>query len=173
MSIAVLVVVLAAVGPASAGDSVRLQTTPPAEPRPAASMPGLVHDIAPAASDAVKVVDAFSAAISQVRLADAAQLLDPQVLILESGSTERSRDEYMRSHAIADAAFMQGAKQQLRYRQARVDGNVAWVATESTIDAEEDGKHVLLLSTETMLLTKTEGGWKIAHIHWSSRQKRS
>jgi hypothetical protein len=24
--------------------------------------------------------------------------------------------------------------------------------------------------TETMLLAKTAGGWKITHVHWSSRQ---
>jgi ketosteroid isomerase-like protein len=132
-------------------------------------MPAFVQDIAPAAADAVKVVDAFSAAIKAVKLDEAAKLLDPKVLILESGSSERSRDEYLGEHAIADAAFMQTATQQPRYRQAQASGDVAWVGTESLLETTRDGKPLLLLSTETMVLKRTEPGWRIVHIHWSSR----
>lgn len=134
-----------------------------------AGMPAFVKDIDPAAADAVNVVDAFSTAIKAVKLDQAEQLLDPQVLILESGSSERSRDEYMGGHAIADAAFMQTAHQQLRYRQARAAGDIAWVCTESLLHSMKDGKMNMLLSTETMVLRKSEDGWKIVHIHWSSR----
>lgn len=148
----------------------------PAVPQPVAldshlgaGMPVFVRNIAPAAADAVKVVDAFSTAIKAVKIDEAAKLLDPQVLILESGSSERSRDEYLREHAIADAAFMQTAHQQLRYRQAQVEGDVAWVGTESVIQTVQDKKSRVLLSTETMVLKKTPQGWKIVHIHWSSR----
>ena len=150
----------------------------PAKPAPAPQpksstaslgMPVFVQNIAPAAAEAVKVVDAFSAAIKAVKLDEAAKLLDPQVLILESGRSERSRDEYLRGHAIVDAAFMQHAQQQLRYRQAQAEGNVAWVGTESALHSMKDGKMIMLLSTETMVLKKTAQGWKIVHIHWSSR----
>lgn len=134
-----------------------------------AGKPVFVQNIAPGASDAVKVVDAFSGAIKAAKLADAALLLDPKVLILESGGSERSRDEYLGEHAIADAAFLQTAEQQLRYRQAQVVGEIAWVGTESTIETRKDGKSLLLLSTETMVLRKSALGWKIVHIHWSSR----
>jgi ketosteroid isomerase-like protein len=132
-------------------------------------MPAFVQDIAPGAADAVKVVDAFSAAIKAVKLDEAGKLLDPEVLILESGSSERSRDEYLGEHAIADAAFMQTATQQPRYRQARAEGDVAWVGTESLLETTRDGKPLHLLSTETMVLKRTEQGWRIVHIHWSSR----
>jgi len=132
-------------------------------------MPAFVQDVAPAAADAVEVVDAFSAAIKAVKLEDAGKFLDPKVLILESGSSERSRDEYLGEHAIADAAFMQTAQQQPRYRQARVEGGIAWVGTESLLQFSKNDKPVLLLSTETMVLKKATDGWKIVHIHWSSR----
>lgn len=145
------------------------------EPDKAASMgmPVFVQNVAPAAIDAVKVVDSFSTAIQSVKLDVAKNLLDPKVLILESGGSERSRDEYMGGHAIADANFLQNAHIQQRYRQAQAEGNFAWVATESEIQATEQGKKILLLSTETMLLKKTLQGWKIVHIHWSSRNKKS
>lgn len=150
----------------------------PAEPKPAPAaaspaatmgMPVFVQNIAPAAVDAVKVVDAFSAAIKAVKIDEAAKLLDPTVLILESGSSERSRDEYLGEHAIADAAFMQTTQQQLRYRQAQVSGDVAWVGTESLLTTMKDGKATMFLSTETMVLKNTAEGWRIVHIHWSSR----
>lgn len=136
---------------------------------PGQGMPAYVQDIAPGTADAVKVVDAFAAAIKAVKLADAGQLLDPKVLILESGGSERSRDEYLAEHAIADAAFMQTAHQQLRYRQAQVEGDLAWVGTESELQTVKNKKPFVLLSTETMVLRKTAQGWKIVHIHWSSR----
>ncbi len=132
-------------------------------------MPVYVQNIDPAAVGAVTVVDAFSAAIKAVKIDDAAKLLDPHVLILESGGSERSRDEYLRVHAIADAAFMQTAQQQLRYRQAQAFGEIAWVGTESAMRITKSGKTSILLSTETMVLKKTSDGWKIVHIHWSSR----
>ncbi len=152
---------------ASAGESAKPMAT--IQPVASTGMPVFVSNIAPEAIDAVKVVDAFSTAIKQVKLEDAANLLDPKVLILESGSSERSRDEYMQSHAIADAAFMQTAEQQLRYRQAQAEGNIAWVGTESIVSRMNDGKPMHLLSTETMILRKGSEGWKIVHIHWSSR----
>ena len=141
----------------------------PAKQAARTGMPVTVQDIGPGAADAVKVVEAFSAAIKAVKLKEAGDLLDPKVLILESGSSERSRDQYLEEHAIADAAFMQKAQMQLRYRQARVDGNMAWVASEGLLQASRDGKPLAMLSTETMLLRKGAQGWKIVHIHWSSR----
>lgn len=129
----------------------------------------LVQDIDPAAQEAVAVVDAFSAAIQGVRIAEASALLDPTVLVLESGGSERSRDQYLAEHAQADAEYMKDARQALRYRQARVVGDIAWVGSESIISHDKDGKPSSSFSTETMVLKKTTQGWKIVHIHWSSR----
>jgi ketosteroid isomerase-like protein len=120
----------------------------------------------------VRVVDEFSAAIRAAKLDQAAKLLDDKVLILESGGSERSRDQYLAEHAVADAAFMQGATQQLRFRRARAEGAMAWVGTESIVTHSRDGKPETVLSTESMVLHKSAEGWKIVHIHWSSRRPR-
>jgi hypothetical protein len=159
--------IVSAHGPAASAPA---PGTQPAATTASLGMPVYVRNIDPAAAGAVKVVDMFSAAIKAARLDEAAKLLDPKVLILESGGSERSRDEYLEHHAIADAAFMQSAQQQLRYRQAHVDGAFAWVGTESELQAIKDTKPVLLKSTETMLLHKGPQGWKIVHIHWSSSE---
>lgn len=142
----------------------------PAFANPTAGAPPVpVLDVATGAADAVRVVDAFSAAIKAGQLAEAAALLDPGVLVLESGGSERTRDQYLAEHAQADADYLKDARQQLRYRQARVVGDIAWVGSESLTTREKDGKPSASLGTETMLLRKTAQGWKIVHIHWSSR----
>lgn len=129
-------------------------------------------DIPADAQAAVLVVDNFGKALGAVDFKTVENLLDPNVIILESGSAERSREEYMGEHAIADASFLGNAQVTLQRRTARVEGSISWVASESAIRASEDGKPMTLLSTETMVLHKRADGWKIIHIHWSSRRKK-
>jgi ketosteroid isomerase-like protein len=91
------------------------------------------------------------------------------VLILESGGAEQSRAEYMGHHAGADAKFLRGAEIHPGRRRVRVEGDLAWVGSESELHAHEAGKPITLLSTETMVLRRHDGAWRIVHIHWSSR----
>jgi ketosteroid isomerase-like protein len=91
------------------------------------------------------------------------------VQVLESGGAERSRAEYLQHHARADAEFLKGARVRVLRRTARAEGALAWVATESELEA--GGK--THLGTETMVLARSAGGWRIVHIHWSSRPKLS
>jgi ketosteroid isomerase-like protein len=130
-----------------------------------------VIDVPAAAKDAVATVDRFSAALSAGDLATAGKELDPKVLILESGGAERSAVEYLGGHAKGDAAFLKTAHQQLVRRSAHASGDFAWVASESELHLQKDGKPVTVLSTETMLLQRRASVWKIVHIHWSSRKK--
>jgi ketosteroid isomerase-like protein len=104
-------------------------------------------------------------------LAKAGKELDPNVLILESGGAERSAAEYLGGHARSDAEFLKTAHQQLRRRTAHASGDFAWVASESELHLQKDGKPVTVLSTETMLLQRSGSAWKIVHIHWSSRKR--
>ncbi len=129
--------------------------------------------IAPAAADAVATVERFSVALGSGDLAKAGAELDPTVLILEGGGVERSRDEYLGGHAKSDAAFLKGAHITLRRRTAQASGDLAWVGSESEIHAMKGDKMLMIASTETMVLRKTDQGWKIAHIHWSSRAAKS
>lgn len=125
--------------------------------------------IDPAATEAVSVVDAFSSALRAGELSNAGELLSADVVILESGGAEYSRDEYLGGHAVDDAAFLKSAHVQIKRRTARATGDMAWVATESELHASHDGKPLALRSTESMVLRRTSGAWRIVHIHWSSR----
>lgn len=141
-----------------------------ANPAAAAAPP---VDVPGEARAAVATVDRFFAALSAGDLTAARAELDPQVIILESGSGEYSAAEYIGGHAKHDAEFLKAAHHQPGRRTARVSGDLAWVASESEMHVKKDGKPTVTLSAETMVLRSTAAGWKIVHVHWSSRAKKS
>ena len=129
-------------------------------------------DVPASASAPATVVDRFFAALSSGDLAQAGAQLDPNVVILESGGAEHSAAEYLGGHAKGDAQFLKGSHHVLKRRTARAMGNLAWIASESELHVQNDGKPSTLASTETMVLRAGDDGWKIVHIHWSSRVRK-
>jgi ketosteroid isomerase-like protein len=127
-------------------------------------------DVDPTASAAVEVVERFSTALAAGDIERAVADLDPKVLILESGGMEKSRGEYLAGHAKADAAFLKDSHVTLKDRSARASGDLAWVASESQIHSMKGSEMMMIDSTETMVLRRNADGWKIVHIHWSSRR---
>ncbi len=138
--------------------------------RPAACGEPLI-DVPAAAREAVAAVDEFSAALAAGKLGRAGELLDPAAVILESGGAEHSAAEYLGGHAGEDAAFLAQARQQLLRRIARAGGGLAWVASESELNVQRERGPAVILSTETMVLRHTDAGWRIVHVHWSSRPR--
>ncbi len=129
-------------------------------------------DVPEDAAAAVAVVERFSDSLAAGDLERAGAELAADVIILESGGAERSAAEYLSGHAKHDAEFLKAAHRKLLHRTARRSGNLAWVASESEIHSQKDGKPMVIASTETVVLTSTVAGWKIVHIHWSSRTKK-
>lgn len=130
-------------------------------------------DVPAAAQAPVEVVEAFGEALAAGDFAAVESMLASDVIVLESGGAERSRREYLGHHAKADASFLAGVNSRLTHRRARVDGGIAWVASESELHTSKDGAPLTLLSTETMVLTNSQRGWRIVHIHWSSRPEKA
>lgn len=133
---------------------------------------GHAHDpgaMSHTASAPAEIVDAFFAALKTGDLTQAESFLDPSVLIFEAGGAERSAQEYASGHMKGDSAFLKSATQRISSRAGDAVGDLAWVASEQRITGESKGKPVDILSTETMVLRKTAVGWRIVHIHWSSR----
>lgn len=122
-----------------------------------------------AAKGPVAIVKAFHAALSSGKAAIVEPLLDPNVLIMEGGNVERSRHEYASHHLPSDLTFMSAMRYQLKRQTGDAVGDLAWVASEATLAGESGGKAVDLVSTESLVLKKSAAGWKIVHIHWSSR----
>jgi ketosteroid isomerase-like protein len=128
-------------------------------------------DVSPDATPATVVLDHFSAALKKGDMDTVKAILDPGVLILESGYAERSRDEYLGHHAASDAEFLGPAEIVVIRRSARRSGDLAWVGTESEIRTRKDDKPLTLISTETVVLKRVGEDWHIVHIHWSSHPK--
>lgn len=136
----------------------------PAKPATAAST-----SLPPAAKAAALAVDGFHAALAAGDTEKALALLAPDVLVVEEGGAERSRAEYASYHLAADAAFTRAVPSTPLSRSGLAQGDLAYIVSESRTTGIYGGKPVDRLSAETMVLRHEPAGWKIVHIHWSSR----
>lgn len=121
-----------------------------------------------AARPAADAVDRFHAALRRGDTRAAAALLSADALIFESGGVERSKAEYASHHLAADAAFAAATSQKTIRQSGSAIGDVAWIATGGTTTGKYKDRLIDSVSTETMVLRRTNGAWKIVHIHWSS-----
>ena len=120
------------------------------------------------ASAAATAVDAFHAALQRGDGGAAAAQLADDALIYESGGVERGKAEYASHHLAADAKFAKATTRVVMKRSGRTNGDFAWVATESTTKGTYRDRAINSVSTETMVLRRQNGAWRIVHVHWSS-----
>jgi ketosteroid isomerase-like protein len=118
------------------------------------------------------VVDAFHAALKAGKIPTALELLSEDAVVFESGGVERGKAEYASHHAAADAAFAQAVPSRTTRRAGRTSGDVAWILTEGRTTGTYKDKPVDRVTTETMLLRRVGGVWRIVHVHWSSAAAR-
>lgn len=118
---------------------------------------------------AAATVDAFHAALRRGDTAAAAHLVADDALVFEEGGAERSKAEYEAHHLGADAAFSKAVPSVKTRRTGKASGDMAWVATEGRVTGTYNGRTVDRTTVETMVLRRTGDGWRIVHIHWSSR----
>ena len=125
--------------------------------------------LSPVARSASVTVDAFHAALKRGDTRAAAALLAEDALVFESGGVERGKAEYASHHLPADAAFAKAVASAVTRRSGWADGRTAWIATESTTRGSYKAKPINSIGTETMVLRRDRAGWRIVHIHWSSK----
>lgn len=141
-----------------------------AHPPPSAAPAGRhVWALPGEAGAAALVVDAFHAALKAGEPDKAAALLTSDVLVFEAGGAERSKTDYAAAHLAADAKFEGAAESTPQQRTGSASGGLAWIATEGRVRSQAGDKVVDRLTTETMILRRTPAGWRIVHVHWSSR----
>jgi ketosteroid isomerase-like protein len=136
-----------------------------------AALPGAGESATAESRAVADTVQAFEAALRAGDFDTVSSLLDPHVLVLEAGGAERSREDYLALHAKADAEFLKDARSEESRPAIDVDGDLAWSTRTSQIHVELDGEPVIVDSAETMVLRRGADGWKIVHIHWSSRAR--
>lgn len=122
------------------------------------------------ASEATEALAAFHAALGSGDKARATELLATDVTIYESGYVERSRAEYAGHHLPEDIAFAKAASRKVLQTSERIEGKLAMIWQETETKARLKNKDVHILGTETSLLEKQDGQWRIVHVHWSSRK---
>ena len=119
----------------------------------------------------VETVRAFHKALEAQDSVGALALLVTDALIAESGGLE-TRDEYRSHHLPGDMAFASAVSRISTLSQLRLVGMTAWVMSTSETKGTYRENAIDSRGVELMVLTKEEGGWKIAAIHWSSRRAR-
>jgi ketosteroid isomerase-like protein len=119
-----------------------------------------------------EVVDVFHSALAAGDSAGALALLLPEVVIYESGSAEMSRDEFASHHLGADMKFAAGTTREVTGRRSDQSGDVAWVLSKTRTSGTYGERSINSVGVETVLLKRTSQGWRIRHIHWSSRRQR-
>jgi ketosteroid isomerase-like protein len=131
------------------------------------------HHATPADSaEVAATVERFHRALADADSAGALALLTNDVQILESGGAE-DRAEYRSHHLGADIEFARAVPSQRTATSVRVHGDVAWATSTSTTQGTFRERAINSAGAELMVLVRTPQGWRIAAIHWSSRNRRS
>lgn len=118
---------------------------------------------------AAKSVDAFHAALAKGDRDAALALLAEDIQIYEQGWVERSKAEYASHHLGSDMEFSAAVSSAQTARSGAVIGDMAYVVTEKRMTGKFNDKNIDSISLETAVLRRVEGNWRIAHVHWSSR----
>ena len=125
---------------------------------------------ASAASEPGAALASFHAALVAGDGTRALELMAPEAAIYEAGHVERSRAEYASQHLGGDMEFAKTATRKVVRENERIDGNMAVIWQETETSGTSRGNPVNVMGTETALLEKKDGAWRIVHVHWSSRK---
>lgn len=114
------------------------------------------------------VVLGFKAALAAGDSTAAIGNLHPDLVVYEAGHAE-SLSEYRSGHLAADMEYA-GAVATQPIEQGLIvrEGMAMWVS-EGESKGEFRGRQIDSHGTETIVLIPTDAGWKILHVHWSSR----
>lgn len=114
------------------------------------------------------VVHAFHSDLAAGDSTMAVTRLHPDVVIYESGHAE-TLTEYRQGHLAGDIAFASATQRQITDEAVDVRGDQALYTAESHTTGRWRDRTIDAHGTETMVLIRTADGWRIRHIHWSSR----
>ncbi|MGH7589104.1 MAG: YybH family protein [Gemmatimonadota bacterium] len=114
------------------------------------------------------VVDGFHAALAAGDSTRALGYLHPDLIVYESGHAE-TLAEYRSGHLASDIEFSRAVSFETA-RDAVVRGlDLSLYLREYRMKGTFREREIDAAGVETIALTATPGGWKIRHIHWSSR----
>jgi ketosteroid isomerase-like protein len=116
----------------------------------------------------VQVLEDFRMAIINNDQEKASELLAEDARILESGGIE-TKEEYLSHHFHSDGKFLSAMEREVKSQKVKSNENTAWVSTVSHMSGSYNDREISVNSAELAVLVKTDEGWKISSVHWSSR----
>jgi len=114
------------------------------------------------------VVLGFKAALAAGDSTAAIGYLHPDLVVYEAGHAE-SLPEYRSGHLAADMEYGAAVATQPIEQGLIVREDMAMWVSEGQSKGEFRGRQIDSHGTETIVLIPTDAGWKILHVHWSSR----
>lgn len=120
----------------------------------------------------IGIVERFHAALQAGDSTAALALLASDAVILESGGIE-TREEYRSHHLPADIGFAQAVPRERGEYHVQLAGDVAWVTSTSRTRGRYRERDINSQTAELVVLRRSGGEWRIAAIHWSSRNLRN
>ncbi len=114
------------------------------------------------------VVRDFHAALTAGDSARALGHLHPEVVIYEGGHAE-TLAEYRSGHLGADIAFAGAVRRAITGDAVTLWRGAALYTAEAHTTGRWRGRDIDAHGAESIVLVETAEGWRIRHIHWSSR----
>ena len=114
------------------------------------------------------VVQGFKDALAAGDSTAALGYLHPDLVVYEAGHAE-TLAEYRAGHLAADMEFSAAVETTVLEQGVIVRPEMALWVSESESKGEFRGQAIDSRGTETVVLLPTDAGWKILHVHWSSR----
>ena len=114
------------------------------------------------------VVEGFHSALESGDSTAALGYLHPDVVIYEGGHAE-TLAQYRAGHLRGDIAFASATNREVVEAAITVWGDRALYTSTSRTTGQYRGREIDSRGTETLVLVRTSEGWRIRHIHWSSR----
>lgn len=114
------------------------------------------------------VVEGFHAALAAGDSTAAIGFLHPDAIVYESGYGE-TLDEYRRDHLASDIEFSRAVSFETVQDVIAPGSDLTLYLRQYKVSGTFRDRPIDTTGVETMVLAPTPAGWKIRHIHWSSR----
>ena len=114
------------------------------------------------------IVNLFGQALRSGDEATLREIFVPETVIAEGGRAERSFDQYAGHHMRSDMAFIGAIETTLMKRDTIIGSDVATIVSQSKLHGSFRNQTINSQIMETMVLRKSDGRWRITHVHWST-----